>query len=139
MQDSWVDAEADMILVGVEKEVILTEVEMDMNHFVAELYVFLTVAEKDIYQIAVEMGIYQTVAVMDIYQIEVVLGICQIVAVIEVVMDVHPSVVRCLLHFQAECQHLHAAEKDVILVVAVSGMIHSLLEVIFVRNLIGVV
>lgn len=139
MQDSWVDAEADMILVGIEKEVILTEVEMDMNHFGAELYVFLTVAEKDICQIAVEMGICQTVAEMDIDLIEVVLGICQIVAVIAVVKDIHPFLIQCLLHFQAECQHLHAAEKDVILFVAVSGMIHSLLEVIFVRNLIGVV
>lgn len=139
MKDSWVDVEVDMILVGVEKEVIPIEVEMDMSHFEAELYAFLTVAEKDICQIVVEMGICQTVAAMDIYQIEVGLDVCQIVAVIAVVKDVHQFVVRCMLHFQAECQHLHAAEKDVILVVVESGMIRSLLEVTFARNLFGVV
>lgn len=60
-------------------------------------------------------------------------------AAIAVVKDVRQFVVRCLLHFQAECQHLQMAEKDVILVVVESGMIHSLLEVTFARKLIEVV
>lgn len=76
MKDNWVDVEVDVILVGYEKVVTPTEVEMDMSHFEADLYAFLTVAQKDICQIVVERGICQFVAVMDIYQIEVVLGIC---------------------------------------------------------------